>query len=94
MDGMKRCSNCDNEKELSQFNFRKDTQRYRSECIQCSSIKHKEWRIINPDKVKQIQKKYNEQNKGKRNMYLKNKRETDVNFRLISNTRNRIYKSL
>ena len=94
MHGMKRCSNCYNEKEISQFNFRKDTQRYRSDCIQCSSIKHKEWRIINPDKVKQIQKKYNEQNKEKRNIYLKNKRETDVNFRLISNTRNRIYKSL
>ena len=94
MDGMKRCSKCNIEKELSGFNFRKDTQRYRSECIQCSSIKHKEWRNINPEKVKQIQKKYNEQNEEKRNKNLKKKRETDVNFRLISNTRNRIYKSL
>ena len=39
-------------------------------------------------------KKYNEQNKERRNRYLKNKRETDVNFRLISNIRSRIYKSL
>ena len=39
-------------------------------------------------------KKYNEQNKERRNLYLKNKRETDVNFRLISNIRSRIYKSL
>ena len=30
----------------------------------------------------------------KKNVYLKNKRETDVKFRLISNIRNRIYKSL
>ena len=44
--------------------------------------------------MKQIQRKYNEQNKEKRNIYLKNKRETDVNFRLINNTRNRIYKCL
>ena len=94
MDGMKRRSKCDNEKELSELNFRKDTQRYRSESIQCSSIKHKEWRNINPDKVKKNQKKYKEQNKEKRNLYLKNKRETDVNFRLMSNTRSRIYKSL
>ena len=36
---------------------------------------------------------YNEQNKERRNKYLKNKRETDVNFRLISNTRSRVYKS-
>ena len=91
---MKICSKCDFEKELSDFKFRKDTQKNRSEFIQCSSIKQKEWRNINPDKVKQIQKKYNEQNKEKRNIYLKNKRETDVNFRLINNTRNKIYKSL
>ena len=37
---------------------------------------------------------YNEKNRERRNRYLKNKRETDVNFRIISNTRNRIYKSL
>ena len=30
----------------------------------------------------------------KRNIYLKKKRETDVKFCLIGNTRNRIYKSL
>ena len=28
---MKKCSNCDNEKELSEFNFRKDTQKYRNQ---------------------------------------------------------------
>ena len=39
-------------------------------------------------------KKYNDQNKERRNIYLKNKRETDNNFRIISNTGNRIYKSL
>ena len=38
-------------------------------------------------------KKNNEQNKERRKLYLKHKRETDVNFRIISNTRNRIYKS-
>ena len=37
---------------------------------------------------------YNEQNRERRNKYLKNERETDVNFRLISKTRSRIYKSL
>ena len=42
------------------------------------------------DKIKM----YNEQKKERRNRYLKNKRETDINFQLISNTRNRIYKSL
>ena len=32
--------------------------------------------------------------KKRRNIYLKNKRETDVNFQKISNTRSRIFKSL
>ena len=37
---------------------------------------------------------YNGQNRERRYRYLKSKRETDVHFRLISNTRSRIYKSL
>ena len=37
---------------------------------------------------------YNEQNRERRNKYLENKRETDVNFRFISNRRSRIYKLL
>ena len=63
MDDIKKCLKCDNEKESSEFNFRKDTQKYRNECIQCCSFKHREWSDNNPEKVKQNQKKYNEQNK-------------------------------
>ena len=57
-------------------------------------LKTRDWNKNNPEKVKQNQKKCNEQNKEKRNIYLKNKRETDVNFRSISNTRNSFYISL
>ena len=53
-------------------------------------LKTRDWSKNNPEKVKQNQKKSIEQNKEKRNIYLKNKRETDVNFCLFSNTRNRI----
>ena len=35
-------------------------------------------------------KNYNEQKRERRNTYLKKKRETDVNFRLNTNTENRI----
>ena len=66
MDEMKICNKCDIEKELPGFNFGKNTQKYRSECIQCCSIKHIEWRNNNPEKVKQNQKKYKEQNKKKK----------------------------
>ena len=44
---MKSCSKYDNEKELSEFNFRKDLQTYRNECIRCYSIKQKKWRDNN-----------------------------------------------
>ena len=93
MDDIKRCSKCDIKKVLSKFCFIKDKQKYRSDCVQCCSSKRKEWRDNNAEKVKQNQKKYKEQNKEKRNIYLKNKGETDVKFRLIGNTGNKIYES-
>ena len=70
---IKRCSNCDVEKSLSEFCFtytkiHKDTQKYRSYCIQCCSIKQKGWRDKNPEKIKQNQKIYNEQNKKKKHI--------------------------
>ena len=49
-------------------------------CICCRKKSY----FKNLDKIK----KYNEQNRERRKTYLKNKRETDVRFRLISNTRN------
>ena len=105
-DLVKKCSKCGIVKLKSNFhknNNRKDG--LQSRCKFCVNeyylknideiiLKTRDWSKNNPEKVKQNQKKCNEQNKEKRNVYLKNKRETDINFRLISNTRNRIYKSL
>ena len=50
----------------------------------------KDFYLKNYDKIK----KYNEQNRYKRNIYMKNRRETDVNSNLMANTGIRIYKSL
>ena len=84
---LKRCSRC----EIIQMreNFSKDRNCKDGLCPLCRCCR-KDCYLKNLDKIKI----YNEQNKEKRNKYLKNKRETDVNFRLISNTRSRIYKSL
>ena len=84
---LKRCSRC----EIIQMieNFSKDRNCKDGLCPLCKCCR-KDYYLKNLDKIKL----YNEQNKEKRNKYLKNKRKTDVNFRLISNTRNRIYKSL
>ena len=83
----KGCSRC----ELIQVieNFSKDRNCKDGLCPLCKCCR-KDYYLKNLDKIKI----YNEQNRERRNKYLKNKRETDVNFRLISNTRNRIYKSL
>ena len=70
-------------------NFNKDKNRKDGLCPLCISCR-KDSYFKNLDKIR----KNNEQNRDRRNIYLKNKRETDVKFRLISNTRNRIYKSL
>ena len=52
----------------------------------------------NHDKIKNYQKQYFQQNREKinesRRQYEKNRRKTDVNFRLIRNTRRRIHHAL
>ena len=52
----------------------------------------------NLDKIKNYKKQYFQQNKKKinktRRQYVKNKIKTDVNFRLIRNTRRRIHHAL
>ena len=70
-------------------NFNKDRNRKDGLCPLCISCR-KDSYIRNLDKTK----KYNEQNRERRNNYLKNKRQTDVKFRLISNTRSRIRHAL
>ena len=42
-DSMKRCSKCDNEKDLSEFNFRKDTQKYRNHGRDCNNLINKDY---------------------------------------------------
>ena len=44
---LKRCSKCDVEKELSEFNFRKDIQRYRTQCRDCIKPINKEYQTMN-----------------------------------------------
>ena len=95
------------------FYFRNTNQKYRSECIQCCSIKQKEWRVKNHEKILNRKKQYYEDNREKirkqqkkyydenRDViiryhinYERNGRKTDVNFRLIRNTRRRFHHAL
>ena len=79
------------------FFFRKDSQKYTNERIQCGNIKQKEYESENREKIKEYKIQYF-QHKNKinesRKTYFKNKRKTDVNFRLICITRWRIHHAL
>ena len=94
MDDMKRCSKCENEKELSEFNVRTDTQKYRKQCRGCIKLIKKEYQTNNKDKINLYNKNYFQHNKKKIYESRKNRRKTDVNFRLICNTRRRIHHAL
>ena len=95
---VRKCYKCEIEKLIEQFYFGKDSQKYRNECIQCRNIKQKEYESENSAKIKEYKKQYFQHNKNKinesRKIYFINKRKTDVNFRLICNTRRRIHHAL
>ena len=91
---LKRCSKCKNEKELSEFNVRTDTQKYRKQCRCCIKLIKKEYQTNNKDKISLYNKDYFQHNKNKIFESRKNRRKTDVNFCLICNTRRRIHHAL
>ena len=84
---LKNCCRC----EIIQVieNFSKD-RKYKNGLYPLCKCCRKDSYFENLDKIK----KYNEQDIERRNTYIKNKRETEANFRLISKTRSKIYKSL
>ena len=90
----KRCSKCKNEKELSEFNVRTDTQKYRHQCCGCIKLIKKEYQTNNKDKINLYNKNSFQHNKNKIYESRKNRRKIDVNFRLICNTRRRIHHAL
>ena len=67
-------------------------------CSQCTNIKQKLYDSENREKIKKYKKQYFHQNKDKindyRKKYEKKRRENDIGFRLIKNTRCRLYNAL
>ena len=58
MNEMKECSKCDNENKLSEFNFRKDTQKKRNQRRDCIKLINKEYRTMNKDEIKIRRKEF------------------------------------
>jgi Protein of unknown function (DUF1524) len=59
------CKDCEIEKPLSEFHFRKDSGRHRSSCKACWSDKTKAWAKANPSKRKDILARSETKNKAK-----------------------------
>ena len=63
---LKRCSKCDIEKGLTEFSFRRDSQKYRNPCRECIKLINKEYQNINKDEIKIKRKQYREETKNKK----------------------------
>ena len=64
------------------------------QCKNCILQKQKQYDIENRDKKREYQLKNRKQINSRMNEYIKNRIKTDVNFRLIHNTRRRIHHAL
>ena len=84
---LKKCSKCDIEKELCEFNFRKDTQRYRNQCRDCNKLISKVYQIMTKDEIKIQRKEYRENIKNK-NL----KRIYDIDYRERNREKIQFYK--
>ena len=87
MDVTKICSKCKNEKELSEFNFRKDTQRYRNQCRDCIKLINKVYQTMCRDEISVKRKRFRENLKNK-NL----KRIYDIDFRERNREKIQLYK--
>ena len=96
---VKKCCRCKNISLKS--NFHKDKNRkdgLQPHCKLCVNDYNKNYYVANQDRLLNKQKLYNKENRDKinarMNEYFKNRTKTDVNFRLIRNTRRRIHHAL
>ena len=83
---MKKCSKCDKEKELSEFNFRNDTEKNRNQSRDCIKLINKEYQTMNKDEIKIRRKDYCE------NIKYKNlKRIYDIDYRELNREKIQLY---
>lgn len=105
---MKVCTKCNLEKELTEFYFRKDSGKYRTNCKECfNAVIYKkrkdnpeiqkeylkEWRKNNPDYNSVYCKEWRVKNIGYDRNYRKNRREIDPLFKLSQSIRQAVCNS-
>jgi hypothetical protein len=85
-DPPKTCTKCEKEQPAPEFRYQSNV------CLSCEKARLYEWRKENPDKFKELCKKYRTkpEKKEKRAKYLKDKYTDDMNFRLEHLYRSRV----
>lgn len=94
---MKKCSKCTQDKNLSEFYLYKNG-KPKSWCKRCCLDKNKQYVIKNKDKILNYQRKYHKTNRGelriKQTIYIRNKLDTDIQFKLSHGLRDRLRKAI
>lgn len=85
------CKKCGEEKDVSEFQFRKDSGKYRNECKICVSIYKKNNRIKNSELLKEKRKDYYEKNKDE--IKKRKKKHYENNKSKISKKHKEYYKN-
>jgi hypothetical protein len=67
---------------------------YQKNYNKLNNYKRKLWLESNKDSLKSKQKEYNKLNKDKKNSYVKNRKKTDIQYKLSCNLRCRLYKAI
>lgn len=79
---MKKCSKCKIDKEMKEFSFRKDTQKYRDQCKKCVAENKLQWQRNNKNIVANSNKKWRNDNLQKSKAIIKNWEESNKEARL------------
>jgi hypothetical protein len=86
----KKCSKCQETKNITEFYFRNDRHNYFTVCKECKKIQKRMLKLKHPNRYKEYNCLYKIEHKKERNEKLKIKRKIDVNFKIIETLRARI----
>ena len=79
------CSKCNIEKDISNYYFRRDTKKYRSECQDCIELTNKEYQKRNKEQIKIKRKEYCDRTKHLKRLY-------DIEYRERNREKIQLYK--
>ena len=91
---LKKCSKCGEEKSLSEFHFRKDSNSYRSICKLCHAFFTRDNYLKNREEILLKHKDWKSSHKKEINEQARNRRKIDIIFKLKMNLRNHTYRFL